>query len=102
MSDNPFRHDPQTEREYLEAMYDTLVSVEAQVKITNGRVTILEQWRQDIQRKREADQAYQSGLAQALITKGQWRALAAVLAAITTVAATVGAVAGIVAKVWTA
>lgn len=102
MADNPFRHEPQTEREYLEAMYDTLVSVEAQVKLTNGRVSLLEQWRASAERKQGEDQAYQSGLAQALITKKQWRALAAILGAITTVAATVGAVAGIVAKVWTA
>lgn len=74
----------------------TLEQVLRQTTVTNGRVSVLERWRQEVAVQDAKDRGRLEGAATAALTKGQLRALLAGVAAITSVS---GAIVGIVVKV---
>lgn len=91
MQDNPFRHDDEG-KETLAKMYDILKDVHTEVKKTNGRVTLLEDWMAHVLSTQETEKierlAYQKGRQEApLLTRRH-------LAALVTIVTAAGAVAG--------
>lgn len=79
--------------EYVREMYQDLKEVKAQTTMTNGRVSLLEQWQREmVQKQREAD-AFKAGASTRLFNKRQ---MAAGISAIGVVTGAVGSIVAIV------
>jgi len=79
----------------LKAQHMTLSQVLDQARKTNGRITMLEDWRHMVELKQAHEQGMAEGAGTAAITKGQLRMF---IASATAIASIAGTVAGIIVR----
>ena len=75
---------------------EKIMSIESQCTKTNGRVTALEDASRSVKADLAIREAYKAGSKTALVTKGQWKAVAAIFAAVGMVAGSIGAVVALI------